>query len=126
MGFWTQSQQGAAVARRRTAGTAALLALATAQEKFHLACRRYAAALDPEREPDCDAARLDFPTRSARGYYALRITSADAGGWAAESSPAGPPQSADRACQGFALSSTGRRRAWDADANDTAPVCWGR
>jgi membrane fusion protein (multidrug efflux system) len=28
MGFWTQSQQGAAVARRRTAGTAALLALA--------------------------------------------------------------------------------------------------
>jgi type IV pilus assembly protein PilE len=110
----------------RTEARAALLALATAQEKFHLACRRYAAALDPEREPDCDAARLDFPTRSARGYYALRITSADAGSWAAESSPAGRPQSADRACQGFALSSTGRRRAWDADANDTSPVCWGR
>lgn len=110
----------------RTEARAALLALATAQEKFHLVCHRYAAELDPEQEPDCDAARLDFPTGSERGLYSLRITSADASGWTAESSPSGPPQAADRACQGFALASTGRKRAWDAAGKDSTLECWGR
>jgi type IV pilus assembly protein PilE len=110
----------------RTEARAALLALATAQEKFHLVCHRYAAELDPAAEPDCDAARLDLPTRTERGLYSVRISSADASSWTAESLPTGPPQDADRACQAFVLASTGRKQAWDAAGQDNALVCWGR
>lgn len=120
------SYRSQALRANRTEARAALLALATAQEKFHLACHHYATDLDPELETDCAAARLAFPARSERGYYSVRITSADASGWTAESLPTGPPQDADHACQGFALASTGRRRAWDAAARDNALVCWGR
>lgn len=110
----------------RIEARAALLALAVAQEKFHLACHRYAAELDPEQEPDCDDARLDFPTRTERGFYTVRITSADAGSWTAESLPRGEPQAGDSACQSFVLESSGQRRARDAEGEDNALVCWGR
>ena len=110
----------------RAEARAALLALATAQEKFHLQCRHYANALDPGKESDCVAASLDFPVRSERGYYAIMITSADASGWTAESWPTGPPQSEDRPCQRFGLASSGRKRAWDAAMRDNVMECWGR
>jgi type IV pilus assembly protein PilE len=110
----------------RTEARAALLAIATAQEKFHLQCRRYATLLDPGKESDCVAASLDFPVRSERGYYAIMITSADASGWTAESWPTGPPQSEDRPCQRFGLASSGRKRAWDAARRDNVLECWGR
>lgn len=120
------SYRGHVLRAQRTEARAALLALATAQEKFHLVCQRYAAELDPEREPDCDDARLAFPSRSDRNLYSIRITSADAVSWTAESLPAGAPQAADLACQTFELASTGRKRAWDAAGKDSALVCWGR
>ncbi len=110
----------------RTEARAALLALATAQEKFHLQCRHYATALDPGKDSECVAGRLDFPVRSERGYYEIRITSADVSGWTAESWPTGPPQSADRPCQRFGLTSVGRKRAWDAARRDNDLECWGR
>jgi type IV pilus assembly protein PilE len=110
----------------RIEARSALLALAMAQERFHLACHRYAARLDPEQEPDCDDTRLDFPTRSERGLYSVRITSADAGSWAAESLPTGEPQTSDHACQSFVLESTGRRRARNAAGDENALECWGR
>jgi type IV pilus assembly protein PilE len=111
---------------QRTEARAALLALATAQEKFHLQCRHYATALDPGKDSDCATASLDFPIRSERGYYAVRITSADDRGWIAESWPTGPPQSADHSCQRFGLASSGRKRAWDAARRDNVRECWGR
>jgi type IV pilus assembly protein PilE len=111
---------------QRIEARAALLALATAQEKFHLACDRYAADLDPDQEPDCDAARLNFPTLTERGLYSVRITAADAGRWAAESRPTGEPQASDLPCQSFVLESTGRRRASDAAGEENAGACWGR
>jgi type IV pilus assembly protein PilE len=111
---------------QRTEARAALLALATAQEKFHLQCRHYATALDPGKDSDCVAASLDFPIRSERGYYAIRITSADDSGWIAESWPTGPPQSADRSCQRFGLASSGRKRAWDTARRENDLECWGR
>ena len=110
----------------RTEARAALLALATAQEKFHLRCHHYAAELDPAMDPDCDASLLALPVRSERSYYSIRITSADPTGWTAEALPTGPPQSTDRPCQGFALASSGRKRAWDAAKRDTVLECWGR
>ena len=110
----------------RTEARAALLALATAQEKFHLQCRHYATGLDPDEASDCDAASLAFPVRSERGLYSIRITSADASGWTAEAMPTGPPQSADGPCQGFGLAGTGRKTAWDAARRDSVVECWGR
>lgn len=110
----------------RTEARAVLLALATAQEKFHLLCHHYAAEIDPDEAPDCDASSLAVPARSERGYYSIRITSADASGWTAEALPTGPPQSADHPCQGLGLASTGHKRAWDGAKRDTAQVCWGR
>jgi type IV pilus assembly protein PilE len=110
----------------RTEARAALLALATAQEKFHLQCRRYATGLDPGKASDCDTSSLAFPGRSERGLYSLRITSADASNWTAEALPTGPPQSADRPCQGFGLASNGGKSAWDAARRDNVVECWGR
>lgn len=110
----------------RTEARAALLALATAQEKFHLQCRHYATGLDPEEASDCETASLEFPARSERRLYSLRITSADASGWTAEALPTGPPQSADRPCQGLGFASTGRKSAWDDAGRDNVVECWGR
>jgi type IV pilus assembly protein PilE len=120
------SYRGHVLRANRTEARAALLALATAQEKFHLQCRRYAAGLDPEKASDCDASSLAFPARSERGRYSVRITSADASGWTAEAQPTGPPQSADSPCQLFGLAATGRKSAWDAARRDSAVECWGR
>lgn len=110
----------------RTEARAALLALATAQEKFHFQCRHYATGLDPEQPSDCEASSLAFPGRSERGRYSVGITTADASGWTAEALPTGPPQSADRPCQVFGLASTGRKSAWDAARRDSVVECWGR
>lgn len=110
----------------RTEARSALLALATAQEKFHLLCHRYAAELDPGKPSDCDALSLEFPPASERAYYTIGITSADAGGWTAEALPDGPPQSRDTACQRLELAGTGRKRAWDAAKRENVAACWGR
>lgn len=120
------SYRGHVLRANRTEARAALLALATAQEKFHLQCHRYATALDPEQPSDCDAARLAFPDRSERNRYSVQITAADASGWTAEALPSGPPQSTDRPCQVFGLASTGRKSASDAARRDSVVECWGR
>jgi len=120
------SYRGYVLRANRTEARAALLALATAQEKFHLQCHHYATGLDPEEPSDCDAARLAFPALSERGRYSVRIAAADASGWRAEALPTGPPQSADGPCQVFGLASTGRKSAADAARRDNVAECWGR
>jgi type IV pilus assembly protein PilE len=110
----------------RTEGRAALLALATAQEKFYLECHRYAARLDPAAAADCDAQRLPYPERSVRGYYRLEVTSADEIGWSATATPAGPPQDADARCQRLRLDGTGRTSALDAVNAESSLECWSR
>lgn len=110
----------------RDEGRAALLALATAQEKFYLACQRYAADLDPARDNDCETQRLRFPAASERGYYRLAITSADAVGWSATATPAGPPQEADTHCRLLQLDGIGRKSAVDAAVADSTLECWRR
>ncbi len=110
----------------RTEGRAALLALATAQEKFYLECHRYADRLDPALEADCEAQRLPFAARSERGYYQLAITSADETGWSATATPAGPPQDADARCQRLRLDGTGHTSALDAVNAESSRECWSR
>lgn len=110
----------------RSEGRAALLALATAQEKFYLECHRYASELDPAQGADCDVQRLPFPVRSERGYYRLAIMNADEIGWSATATPAGPPQDADARCQRLQLDGTGHKSAVDVDLVDSSLECWSR
>ena len=111
----------------RTEGRAALLALATAQEKFYLQCNTYTATLDPEAATDCDTGQLQFPIGSERGYYTITVTAADATGWTAAAEPAGDsPQLKDFDCQRYGLTSTGAKSArTSADALNNSE-CWGK
>lgn len=111
----------------RAEGRSALLALATAQEKFYLQCNTYAATLDPNTTTDCDTGRLRFSTSSERGYYSITMTSADTGGWTAEAAPAGDsPQLDDVRCQTYGLTSTGARSARTSVDTPNDIECWSR
>jgi type IV pilus assembly protein PilE len=118
--------RGQLLRANRTEARAALLALATAQELFHLRCHRYAAALDPQASPDCEGAALRLAGTSERGYYAITIVAADAEAWTARAVASGPPQAADTRCQAFELSASGARHATDAAQRDSRLECWGR
>jgi type IV pilus assembly protein PilE len=111
----------------RTEGRAALLALATAQEKFYLQCNTYTTDLDPDAATDCDTGNLRFPVTSERGYYTITVTAANETGWTAEAEPAGDsPQLADVKCQWFGLTSAGVKSAkTSADAANNSE-CWGK
>lgn len=118
--------RGHVLRANRTEARALLLALATAQEKFHVDCGRYATRLEPHRPSDCETSSLGLPATSERGFYALVLTTAEADGWRAEAVATGAPQSSDRACQRLGLDSTGARTARDAADNDSAALCWSR
>jgi type IV pilus assembly protein PilE len=118
--------RGQLLRANRTEARAALLALATAQEMFHLRCRRYAARLDPQAAGDCETAALRLAGTSERGYYAITIEAADAEAWTALAVASGLPQSADTRCRRFELNANGARRAIDATQRDSSLECWGR
>jgi type IV pilus assembly protein PilE len=118
--------RGQLLRANRTEARAALLALATAQELFHLRCHRYAVLLDPQAPPDCEGAALRLAGTSERGYYEITIAAADAAGWTARAVASGPPQTADTRCRAFELSASGARRATDAAQRDSSLECWGR
>jgi type IV pilus assembly protein PilE len=120
------SYRGHVLRANRTEARTALLTIATAQEMFHLRCLRYAAVLDPQAPPDCDALALRLGGATGRGYYAVSITAADADGWTARALASGPPQDADTRCRAFELSAGGARRALDAARRDSSLECWGR
>jgi type IV pilus assembly protein PilE len=109
----------------RSDARVALLALGTAQERFHLLCNAFAGTLSPTGPPDCPTGRMQGSTTSPQGHYRLTITAADTDGWRAEAVPAGPPQTEDRRCQWFGLESSGARSARDDDGADRRVECWG-
>jgi type IV pilus assembly protein PilE len=111
----------------RTEGRAALLALATAQEKFYLQCNTYTTVLNPNAATDCATGNLRLPTTSERGYYNVTVTAADATGWIAESEPAGgSPQLEDIKCRWFGLTSTGLKSAKTSNYAANSSECWGK
>jgi type IV pilus assembly protein PilE len=106
---------------------AALLGLATAEEKFYLQCNTYTSALDAVADTDCSPASLKFPTTSERGYYTLTVTAADPDGWTATATAiATERQNRDSRCRAFQLSSTGLKTARNSSnaANDLE--CWSK
>ncbi len=110
----------------RVEARAALLGLATAQEKFYLECNVYATTLDAAVSA-CSPATLRFSASSERGGYSLSVTHADASSWIATATTAGAsPQLADTACRELQLTSTGARTARRSDGTPNDFECWNR
>lgn len=100
---------------QRSDATAALYALAAAQERYRLVHGRYADQAGP-----APPAGLGFE-RSERGWYQLHIESADGTRFTASARPAaGSRQAADAACQVLTIDQAGLR------GSTPAPVenCW--
>jgi type IV pilus assembly protein PilE len=118
----------------RADAKAALLALATAQEKYYLQCNIYTATLDPTAANTCPAGlgtgSLRYQGTSERGYYTLTVTAADVNGWTATAVPVAStsPQLKDSKCLFYSLNSLGVRGAGPTSTVTTATTeeCWGR
>jgi type IV pilus assembly protein PilE len=111
----------------RTEARAALLSLATAQEKLYLQCHAYAATLGPPGATGCSPLQLEFPQTTERGAYAISVTDADAASWSATAtSLPGTVQGADRTCHVFKLTSQGVKTAVDDGNRATDRECWYR
>jgi len=101
----------------------ALLALATAQEKFYLQCNTYAA--DIAGAPDCAAGELQGADTSKNGWYDLAIVAADATSFTVSAvAAAGGNQFQDTACRTFRVTDRGIRTATDSGAADNTAECW--
>lgn len=102
---------------QRSDGTQALLALATAQEKFYLQCNTYAA--DIAAANDCAGGELGFSDTSEKGWYDLSIEAASATDFRVRAEPVdGGPQAQDTACTWFEVNGRGVRTA-------SGTECWG-
>lgn len=108
----------------RTDATAALLRVASAQEKFYLQNNTYATNAQLATAPP---AGLGI-TGTERGYYTLQITSASASGFTATASaPATSGQYQDTNCRSFSITETGARSATNAGGATSAAItaeCW--
>ena len=119
----------------RTEARAALLALATAQEKYYVTCNSYVATLDSTKSDVCPGktGSLSFPSASEKGYYTIAVTGADddaAGNpqsWTATATAAsGQPQIDDTRCRVFQLTSTGIKTAKNAADVANDGECWSK
>jgi type IV pilus assembly protein PilE len=100
---------------QRADATAALHALAAAQERYRLVHGHYASAAAP-------APPLGLGLGlSERGWYELRVDQGDATGFRASArAAAGSPQAADAACVVFSIDQAGTRGS----APERPEVCW--
>ena len=111
----------------RTEARAALLALATAEEKFYLQCNTYTTALDPAGPTTCAPARLAFANVSEHGSYTLDVQGADTETWNASATAVpGRPQFDDVRCRVFRLNAEGVRSAVTAGGEASDQECWTR
>jgi type IV pilus assembly protein PilE len=101
---------------QRTEAKAALMQLATQQERFYLQNRTYSG----------NPAALGFPSNvTERGVYALEITGADANGYTATARPrtGGSYNMTTDACQTFTITAAGARTATTSGGVDPL-TCW--
>jgi len=111
----------------RTEARAALLGLATAEEKFYLQCNTYTTALDPAGPTTCAPARLAFANVSEHGSYTLDVQGADTETWNASATAVpGRPQFDDVRCRVFRLNAEGVRSAVTAGGEASDQECWTR
>lgn len=101
----------------------ALLALATAQEKFYLQCNTY--ATDIANATDCGNGDLQGTLASKNGWYTLAIVAADATSYTVSAvAAAGENQFQDEACRTFRVTDRGIRTAADSGGVDNTAECW--
>jgi type IV pilus assembly protein PilE len=100
----------------RSEGKAALLALATAQEKFYLQCNAYADTMGTTHS--CADSRLVFGNTTENGWYTLSIVAdeTDATRFVVRAAAAGN-QARDTTCAQFEVNDRGVRTA-------TSAECW--
>jgi type IV pilus assembly protein PilE len=112
----------------RTDARAALLTLATAQEKYYLQCNSYVATLDATKNNTCPpGGSLRLNATSERGYYTIAVTAADVNGWIATATAvSGQPQARDTRCAVFQLTSTGLKTAKNSASADNSTECWSK
>ncbi len=102
----------------------ALLALATAQEKFYLQCNTYAA--DIAGAPDCAAGELQGTDVSKNGWYDLDIPTpmSTTTYTVTATAAAGGNQFQDEACRTFRVTDRGIRTAANSGNADNTAECW--
>lgn len=100
---------------RRTEAKAALVDLASRQEKFYSINNKYTATA-----ADLGYGALPVPTES--GLYTLSLT-ANASSYTAKATPRGA-QAKDVQCYGFAINDTGRKSNFSAAGNALTADCW--
>jgi len=102
----------------------ALLALATAQEKFYLQCNSYATGI--AGAPDCVAGDLQGAAASKNGWYALTVAAPNpaTGFIATATAVAGQNQFQDTECRAFVVDNLGVRTATDDGGSDSTAECW--
>lgn len=119
----------------RAEARAALLALATAEEKYYVMCNSYVATLDSSAPNTCPGktGTLSFPATSERGYYSIEVTGADADAagnpqsWTATATAvSGKPQVDDTRCRVFQLTSTGQKTAKNSSNAANDDECWSK
>lgn len=105
--------RGHVLRSHRLEATAALLAVAAAQERFYVQHNSYSPALTA-----APPAGLGLQDTTASDFYAIAITHADADSFSVTATATGE-QAADTHCAQFSLTAPGIRSATHAD-------CWSR
>jgi type IV pilus assembly protein PilE len=102
---------------QRVDATAALLAIAGAQEKFYIQNNTYAGNLGD--------GGLGMNIKSEHGWYDLSITAGDANGFNAQAVVApDEAQADDDQCHTFSIDAQSRKRASDSGGAPTDDLCW--
>jgi type IV pilus assembly protein PilE len=118
------SYRGSLLRAHRIEAIDALLAVAAAQERFHVQHGRYAWRLDDGT--DSPEQGLNIAAVTIGGHYQLGLTDATPTDFVATATPrAGSGQEADERCSRFSIHANGRRSAADRHGTDTTWHCWG-
>jgi len=121
--FAYPSYRGALLRAHRLEAVDALLGLAAAQERFHVAHGHYADRLDAGS--DASVPGLAIGTITSGGHYRLTVTaSGDADFTATATVLEGSGQEADERCSVFSIRADGQRRAEDSGGRDMTGPCW--
>jgi len=108
---------------QRTDGTAALLRVATAQEKHFLQYGTYVTTT--ANMPNTHAAGgLGIPTTSDKGYYSLTLASSTTGYVATAVPRTGGGQQDDTTCATLTINESGRRTALNSASVDKTSECF--
>jgi type IV pilus assembly protein PilE len=106
----------------RTEATAALLNIASNQERFYLQNNTYATNAQLSTAPP---GGLGIAGTTEGGRYTLSVPAADATGFTARAVPAtGGGQTQDTACQRFDINNLGVRSALKGGGTDNTAECW--